>query len=205
MSRRPTSISRNVQKFIYTKKQRISFKAAYLTNGSKIILFWIIICGVSLFLPWVTSMGGITAWSWSESQSFSSFSWVLWRVGVLIFFLLSCMSFSILSIAKKEKIRFFLLMNISDTLLCLCSSLIIFFLCIQSYLFIGWLQIFSSNILYGKWIILCMTGAIILFIGSIIIRQEYRKNIKWSYISELSEPEKNQDTTESKDNMKLPF
>jgi hypothetical protein len=38
--------------------------------------------------------------------------------------------------------------------------------------------------MYGKGIILCITGALVMFSGALIMKQEYRKNIKGSYIND---------------------
>ncbi len=205
MSRKNPHIVRKIQKFIYQRAEHLSFRSAHLTFWSKITLFWIFITFLSLFLPWVNSLDGIMSTSQNKLDSFSSFSWYIGHVWFLILCILTLSAFSIFSIVRKEKIRFFMLIQISDTLCCLCSSVIIFILSIQSYFFINWLQLFSANILYGKWIILSITGALIIFTWSIIMRNEYRKNIKGSYISEIDKKIQDLQIDEQKDNMKLPF
>lgn len=97
------------------------------------------------------------------------------------------------------------MIQLTDWICALYGSMLIILLCIQTFLFIGGLQTFSGNILYGKGIILCITGAIVVLFGSLLLKKEYRKNIKGSYMSELRSGENMSEENEQKNNMKLPF
>ena len=205
MPRKHTYSLRSIQRYIHFKKQNITFKTSHLSLGSKISLFGSFICFISLFFPWLSSYDGVNQWELNSLQSFGSFSSILWHVGFFVLIILWIIFFLLFSVSKKEKVRYIILLQFSENLMCLWGSLMIFLLCLHSFFFISWLELFSSGILYGKWIILCITGSIVLLIGSIVMRDEYRKNIKWSYISELV-PEQTQGQLDlKKSNMKLPF
>ncbi|MDA9129099.1 hypothetical protein N9J72_01315 [Candidatus Gracilibacteria bacterium] len=205
MSRKKNHPTRKIQRFIQKLGEQISFRGSHMTFGAKITLFGIILSGVSLFFSWVHSFDGIIGLGGSEPESFSSFSSYTGNTGFFILSIILLCAFSILSTKRKEKIRFFTLIQISDIICCVFGSIMILILSLQSYFFIQGLQAFSSQILYGKGIIFCITSAIIMLIGALIMRQEYRKNIKGSYIRNGEENLENQDTSSKKDNMILPF
>ena len=205
MTRKHTYNLRSLQRYIHFKKRNITFKTSHLSPGSKIALFWSFICFISLFLPWMSSFSGINQGGVNNIDSFGSFSSILWYIWFFILILLWIIFFLLFSTSKKEKVRYIIMLQFSENLMCLWWALMIFLLCLHSFFFISWLELFSSGILYGKWIILCITGSIVLLIGSIIMRTEYRKNIKWSYISELYPRQDSTQNTTEKSNMKLPF
>lgn len=199
------NISRFLQKKLLSMKQIFIFKTSHISLWWKIALFWVSICFISLFFPWVSSPGIIIS-SWeTQIDSFIGFSKLLGRVWFFIFLALIIVLFSIFSIRQKEKFRYFSMVQISDHMCVLMSSIFIFLLSIQSFLLIWWLQIFASNISHGKWIILSITWAMIMFFSSFIIQQEYRKNIKWSYVSDAESKRITLINEEKKNNMKLPF
>lgn len=205
MVRNKTPISRKVQKYLQSTYEQVSFRNAYLTLGSKLVLIALCIIAISLFLPWMSSTESISSTGNMNSLSLWSFSLQLWYVGFFVLSLLILSSFSILSTVRKEKIRFFIFIQISDILCCLGSSIIIFILCLQSYFYVHGLQMFSANIFYGKWLILCLSGTLVMFTGSLIMRSEYRRNVKGSYIHEQSARNYWEFSEETKNNMKLPF
>lgn len=69
---------------------------------------------------------------------------------------------------------------------------------------ISGLQKFSVNIIYWKWIMLCITGAIIMFVSSILLQKEEEKSVG-SHIHEGKNMSHNPHEKSIKDNMKLPF
>lgn len=205
MFMRCSKFSRSIRRFLYFWKRATKFKLSYASNGEKIGFFGIIICFLSLFFPWISSLDGIAGDINGSVESFWAFSKILGFTWVFIFLTLLVVGFSIFSIRRKERLRFFSLVHISEYSSCLIWSLFISILCIQKFFLISWLQVFSSNILYGKWIILCLTWSFFILIAAIIIKTEYRKKVHGSYIYEERELRNIENTPEDKNNMKLPF
>ncbi len=194
-----------IRKRLHQMKKLIIFKFSHISFWGKISLLWAWICFISLFFPWVSSHWTIIS-SWDlQIESFVSFSNVLWRVGFFIIITLLIIIFSIFSIQKKEKLRYLSLIHISEYLSLISGSIFIFLLSIHSFLLISWLQLFSSNIIYGKWIILCITWSLVIFSWALLVKQEQRKNTKWSYINDNKTNPLHMWTHKEKDNMKLPF
>ena len=198
-------LPRNIKRFLYLWKRSTNFKLSYISNGEKIAFFGITLCFISLFFPWISSVDSIVGDTSASIESFWAFSKILGFSGIFIFLSLAIIAFSILSIRAKERLRFFSLIHISEYSSCLIWSLFIIILCIQKFLLISWLQVFSSNILYGKGIILCTTASFFIFIAAIIIKTEHRKKIYGSYIYEWKDFKNTSYTPEDKSNMKLPF
>lgn len=194
-----------IRKNIYKFKKLIIFKSSHISFWWKISLLWVLICFISLFFPWVWSLWTIISSGNLQIESFMSFSSVLWRIGFFIWITLLLIIFSLFSIQKKEKFRYFSLIHISDYISTLVWSIFIFLLSIHSFFLIWGLQLFSSNIVYGKWIVLCLTGSFVMFFGVYIMKQEYRKNIKWSYINDVKAQWPDIGNIREKNNMKLPF
>lgn len=44
-----------------------------------------------------------------------------------------------------------------------------------------------------------------MLIGSIVLKKQRGKNIKWSYFSDINGAPRSEEIQETKDNMKLPF
>jgi len=205
MSYKNKKISRLLQKHMQNIKEQIYFKTSHISQGWKFALLWIFLCFISLFLPWISPLDTIISCGYSDTPISSSFSWLLGGIWFFILLSLSLMSFSLFSIKKKERLHFFSLIELSDISACFLWSIFIFILSLHSFFLVIGLQFFSVNILYGKGIILCITWSIIIFIASLLLKQEYRKNIKWSYISELKNTWQKLKLEEKKDNMKFPF
>ena len=205
MPARKTNFLRKVQRYIQHSKEQMHYRNAQTTQGEKITLWGILICGISLFLPWGSSFDKNTsAWA-NDISSFYSFSPSVGFVGFFVLIIILSCAFFLLSTKKKEQIRFLMHIRVSESLYCLCSGIIICILSLQSYFFIQWLKTFSANIMYEKWITLCLTGSIIMCIWSYILKSEYRKNIKWSYIHDSEKKEYSPEIKTNKDNMKFPF
>lgn len=200
-----TAIIRFLQKKILHIQRQIIFKTSHISLWWKIVLFGTFLCFISLFLPWISANWNIISSGESKIDTFVSFSSVLWRVGFFVLITLAIVNFSIFSIQKKEKLRYFSLLSVSEYICSSFWSIFIFLLSLHSFLLVGGLQLFSSNITYGKGIILCITGSIIMFLGSIAIRKEYRMNIKWSYINDAKGNTHIEAWEEQENNMKLPF
>lgn len=194
-----------IKKHIYQIKKIIIFKSSHISFWGKTALLWTIICMISLFFSWAWSPWVIVS-SWNlQIDSFTSFSNILWRIWYFILITLWLIIFSLFSIERKEKIRYFTLIHISDYISVLIWSIFIFLLSIHSFLLVWGLQLFSSSITYWNGIILCVTWSLVMFAWSCIMKHEYRKNIKWSYINDISTTPENRLNNTQKDNMKLPF
>lgn len=205
MTYRNKKILRLIQKKLTYIYEKIYFKTSHITPGGKVTLVGIILCFISLFMPWISTLGNLSTNTTSNFWTASSFSGLIWNVGFFILFALIVVSFWVFSIEKKEKLHFLSLMRFNDRVSALIGSIFIFIMSLHSFLLISWLQYFSMNILYGQWIILCITWSIIIWIWAYIMKNEYRKNIKGSYISELRPWAHSEQQEEEKNNMKLPF
>lgn len=195
----------SLRKSIYKINKLIVFKSSHISFWGKISLLWVLICFLSLFMPWVDSIWTIISSGSLQINSFMSFSSVLWRIWFFITITLAIILFSLFSIQKKEKFRYFSLIHISDYFSVISWSIFIFLLSLHSFLLISGLQLFSSEVIYGKWIVLCITWSIVMFIGALIIKQEHGKNIKWSYINDSKTQAPQTLQIKEKKNMKLPF
>lgn len=194
-----------IRKNLLQIKKQLIFKSSHISFGWKIALLWAWISLISLFFPWVWSLGTIISSGDVQIHSFSSFANVLGRIGFFIAATLWIIIFSIFSIQKKEKLRYFSLLHISDYISSLIGSIFIFILSIHSLFLIWGLKIFSSNIIHWKGIILSITWSLVILAGALIMKQEYRKNIKWSYINDVTAEKWQQVPQVEKSNMKLPF
>ncbi len=198
-------IIRIIQKHFSNFQEQLKFKTAHITNGWKISILGLILCYISLFLTWIYSNVSIVSSGSTQIKSVSSFGALVGYTWFFLFILLTFIAFSIFSIRKKEKFHSFSLIHIYDFAAWFYGSIIIIILCIQSLFYMRGLQTFSSDVMYWKWVILCITWAIVVLMGSLMLKNEYRKNIKWSFMSELKNSENLRSTESSKDNMKLPF
>jgi len=200
-----TNSLRFLQKKILHIQKKIVFKTSHISSWWKLTLFWVLLCFISLFISWGGAFWNIVDAENIENFRFNSFSSVLWYIGYFILGWLGLISFSIASIKKKQKLKYFSLIEIRDYSASIISSIVIFLATLHSFFITIWLQLFSSNITHASWIILCMTGSIIIFIWGIVIKWEYRMNIKWSYINSAGKSPQESEFKDKKDNMKLPF
>lgn len=205
MSQRKTKLLRIFQKHSQKIGEKIRFKTAHITLWGKISLLWSIICFISLIFPWISITDTSFMHGEGSAPIASSFSSVLGGVWFFILWAICIIMFSIFSIQKKEKLRFVSMIQLSDQLSAFFWSILIFILAFHSFILISGLRFFSISINYQKWVILCITGAIIIFIWAYIMKKEYRKNIKWSYISNIESSPEKLIVTEQKNNMKFPF
>jgi hypothetical protein len=174
----------SIRKSLHLLRKLVIFKSSHISFGGKIWLLWVLICFISLFFPWVSSLWAIISSGNLQIHSFISFSSVLWRIGFFISLTLVIIVFSLFSIQKKEKFHYFSLIHLSDSLSLIIWSIFIFIVSVHSFLLISGLQLFSSNIVYGKGITLCITWSLVMFFGALIMKQEHGKNTKWSYVSD---------------------
>jgi len=194
-----------MQKKILLIREKIIFKTSHISVWGKITLFWCLICFISLFVPWWWTFWNIMESVNITNNSFNSFHIIMGYVWYFILWILIMTSFVVASIKKKQKFKYFSLIEIREYSFCIISSIIIFLTALHIFFITVWLKTFSSNITHSHGIILCMTGAVIIFFWGIVIRWEYRINIKWSYINDSNKSPRNSEFKEQKDNMKLPF
>jgi len=199
-----TQILRFFQKKIYSISRKIQFKTSHLSLWSKIALFWLALCSISLFFSWISSYDGILIAGENKIQSVSSFSSMIGSIWYFIFLCIAITMFSILSTESKKKIRAISTIYLPTYLVSLINAVIIFFLSIHSIIAVSGLQKFSVNVIHGNGIVLSITGSIILFIAAWMIKNEETSSLKWSYIHEPSRSE-SEVVIDKKDNMKLPF
>jgi len=171
-----------------------------MSLGSKLALFALTICLISLFFPWFQ----IGDSQLSLSQSNNSFSPVIWNIGYFYLLLVLFNSFHILSIKKRKQLRNISGMYVSNMQLSFITSLIIFFSCIHIYLLIWGLNFFSSDITHWNGLILCVTGTLLLWISVYFLKDEEKKNLSWSYIHHSKDTLPEQKKHDSDNNMKLP-
>ncbi|NDK10132.1 hypothetical protein GW846_05145 [Candidatus Gracilibacteria bacterium] len=205
MASKNKKIIRAVQKNLGIIQEQLRFKTSHISDGGKISLAGVSISLVSLFIIWVNSEVSIVSSGNTQISGVNSFSALVGYTGFFILLILGFICFSIFSIRKKEKFHSFSLIHIYDFAACFYGSILIMILCLQGLFYMRGLQTFSSDIGYGKGIILCITGAIVILIGSLILKKEYRKNIKGSYTSEIKNQDYGSELEPNRDNMKLPF
>lgn len=203
------TITRFIQKHLTKLQYSLSFRFSSLTLGWKISLWAMIVCWISLFFPWIIF---ISTWDIDEisskissTHSFSPLignSWLfiaLWLI-VWFFFLFSSSKKNILYSATSLSYKIYNVLFI--------IAIFILYTTLHSLLIIKWLQVFSSNITYSNWLVLCITWSIILIFWSLKLRNDSKKDIVWAYIhtSEKNNLKmKNDKIDEWKNNMKLPF
>lgn len=196
---------RFAQKKIYQIKKQVLFKTSHISSGWKLILLWAFVSTLSLFFPWIHLGNEIVKVGESSLPLSASFSGLLWNVGFLIGIILAAIIFSVFSIQKKEKLHFLSTIQFSDWFLSFYGSICIIILALHSFMVVKGLKFFSLHITFWKGISLCITGAIIILIGSIVLKKQRGKNIKWSYFSDINGAPRSEESQETKDNMKLPF
>lgn len=205
MSHRNKKWFRLLQKHTMNLAEQIRFKTSHISYGWKLCLLWCLLSFFSLFQSWIYTQDMIIGGSSISITSASSFSPLVWYIWVLLSSILGTIIFSIVSLRKKEKLHFLGLLRIHESTIAFIWGISIIVLSFQSFLFINGLRIFSADILYGKGIIFCIIGGIFILLGSYYLKKDYRKNSKWSYISELKSGDFSKNLQEEKDNMKLPF
>jgi len=201
--------SRSIKTYLYKIQKIIAYKISSLQVWGKISLFGIFICCVSLFFPWVIFTWNSDIDQISRSvESATSFSALVWNSWFFITLSLGISLFSLFSYTTKKKIHSLTTLSYKVHTILILISCIILYTSIHSLLMIGWLQTFASNIIYGKWIILCITGSFILLIWGLKLRKDIKNNTAGIYINDTKDIHStpiNEKNDEVKDNMKLPF
>ena len=182
---------------------RIWYRYLELNTWVKISIFWTLITIMSLFFPWIQSLDWITPLN-SGNFSENAFSIYAWYVWYFLFLLLLLILFTLLSKKRKERLKYFSLLDIPESILVFFTANILTIICIQ-YFFLVWsFQSFSQNIVYWTGLILATTWTIVLYAWYVSMKKNRKKSnsaIMWYDDSENIFEKKYQDP----DNMKLPF
>jgi len=172
----------------------LKFKSLNLSFSGKVSLFWSCVLLFSLFQPWITNLENGKTWN-----SFTSLSWNIWFILILLFVLLI---FFILSTSNKEKIKLHSNISFKNYYIIIMIAIFIILAWLISLSFINWLQFFFQDIIYGHGIILCISSwIIILFWGYLNLKENKEFKLE-TFINEDWETETK---TIAKNNMKLPF
>lgn len=174
--------------------KNLKLKYINLSLSQQITVFWSVLWIISLFFPWI-----INNWNSIKWNSFNSITWNIWYL-LLFVFLLSILV--IISNNYKEKIKLYSDLNFKTHFIIINSWLITIAFSIISLSFAIWLWTIWQDIINWNWPILSMTSGVIILIGWLMIRKEYKKNNSEIILEKLSQDrEKNKE----KNNMTLPF
>lgn len=187
-------------KKVYTK---IWYKYLEINTWAKVSLFWSLIIWFSLFLPWIQSLDGVTKLH-SDRMYENAFTQHTWYIGYFITALIGFVIFSIISNKRKERLKYFSLLDIPESILIFFTASLLLVFNTHYFFIIWWFQIYNNNIIHGSGFILCYTWSLILIIWCILMRYWRKVNnttIVWyeSYDVYFEKKE-----AEAK-NMKLPF
>lgn len=138
-------------------------------------------------------------------NSANSFSALSWRSGYFIFPIIINMWISIVSIKRQEKIRYISPLRYDKLTINILGSILIICITLQCFFFLGWLQLFSQDIIYGPGIILSITGAFLALIGTYFLHKESHTGGKGSYSSEIRDEYSREKQKDERSNMSLPF
>ncbi len=203
MLRKHQRMKRIIYIFLKELSTKISYRYTELHIWTKISIFWISLSSIALFLPWIESLDAISilpSWNMSEN-AFSIFSGYIWY---FLFALFAFVLFSMISKRRKERLKYFSLIDTPESVLVLFTGMIVCMISLQYFFIVGWYQVMSQNIMYWKGLILSTTWSLLMFIWYYFLRNSRKKQGSGSFGYE-----KSQDIFEkhphNPDNMKLPF
>lgn len=203
MLRKHQKIKRILTLYIAETASQLNYRYNELSTGTKISIFWIFVCTLSLFLPWLESLDGISplpSWNLREN-AFSVFTWYIWFFLLVLFLFVL---FTMISKKRKERLKYFSLVDIPESVLVLFTALIVIMISLQYFFIIGGYQVISQNIIYWKGIILSTTWALLLFMWYYFLKNSRKKQVQWSFGYENNQ-EIFEKHANNPDNMKLPF
>jgi len=169
-----------------------------LSYKYKIILFWILLCIISLFLNWYT-------WEiiWN---SFQKILWISWYLLLIIYIK---QIFFLISKNIKQKFKKIFRIFLNDNVILLISSIFSFFITINLFFVIKWFVIFKTWIDIWNWIFLNLTWNIITIFWIILLIFEDNKTQVFTNQNDEDLIENYLTNKEEllidKNNMKLPF
>ena len=186
-------LKRKVTKFLNILK----FNSLNATSYHKVILIWSVIVLSWLFFTWVEVI-----WLQGIGKE-NGFSALLWASGWIILILSLFIIFVLLSERTKEKLKLLFNISFKDYHPPIIGWSIIILMIVNSIVSMRALRTFSSEIVFGRWLFITVSGTIIVIIWWLFLKKHYDNTVKWIY-SEIWED--GQDiATRTKDNMKLPF
>lgn len=194
--------NRRLKRNILNLLNLIKFKGVNLDNWWKIVFFWWIIVFVSLFFNWIESVNN------DLFEGGNAFSWLIGLSWIIILFSIFYLFFNLFSISKKEKLKQYSNIYLSNYKISLIVWTITILLSLNSLFSISSLSIFTTDVIYWKWIILSITWWIILIAWWIIQKKFWSKTSSKIFLNNDSlmlndkDEEKDED---NKSNMKLPF
>lgn len=172
----------------------LKFKFENLSIPNQITIFWSVIWMISLFLPWIVSEEKNITWN-----AFNSISWNVWFILIIIFFL---PVFLILSNSYKEKIKLYSDINFKSHFIIINSWFVSISFSIIALSFAVWLSTIWEKIRYWNWPILGMTAWILILIGWLYIRKQFKTSNSEIILEKLNQE---REMVKEKNNMKLPF
>ena len=181
----------------------IGYKYIELNNWVKVSIFAAALWIISLFLPWLQSLDGMTH-IYAQNLHLNAFSAITWFIWYFIFPFLVFVGFSLISSKRKERLKFFSLVDIPDSIIVFFASWLLFIISIQYYFIVWGLQQLSQNIIYWPWLILSTTSSILFFLWYYLLQSTKRRKtwITLWYEEEISNFKKHHNDV---GNMKLPF
>ena len=186
---------RKAKKVLTNLYQLFRFKSINLSFSAKITVIWSIVSIVSLFMPWVIDAN-------QSNTTWNAFNAIAWNIGFWMIILLIFIIFIVISNTNKEKIKLALDIRVKNHIVIIITWVFIIVNSIIYISFVNWLALFLDNIITGKWVILYMVSWIMIIVGGILERKEYRK---WDNESFINEESTVKNISWDRDNMKLPF
>lgn len=197
MEYRDRAKSRKIKRQLLQLIDLVKLKGLNLSFPQKLILFWTFIGFCFLFINWVSSTSSISD---DTGNSFSNLVWMTW-ISLLIIHMI--VLFLVFSKKNKNKIKLSIDSHIKDFSLIIICWIITEIFSINALFYTQWLQQFSSDIVYGNWIIWEIAAWIMIIVWWFLLRKEFYKNINKVYINESEDDSENQIIEEN--NMSLPF
>lgn len=172
----------------------LNFKSLNLTFSKQMTILWCILWYISLFIPWIVDKEKLTSYN-----SFNSLSWNIWFLLMIILMLPILVIFST---NYKEKLKLYSDLSVKNHFIIITSGFFVLSFSIIILSFANGLQTYAESATYWKWVILSMTGWLIILVWWFIIRKEYNNNSSEIILNKLNQE---REEAKEKDNMKLPF
>lgn len=186
--------SRKIKRLVISSFQLLKFKWFHLTLWGKISSFGAIITIFSLFFKWIFHT--------TESLSGTPFTKTGGYMGYSLLLIWAFVLFLAFSFDKKEKLKLWVDLNFRDYNAIIWAGILNTILSLHSFVFISWLQAFSSEISIGKWPVISIVWWILISIGGFILKREAKFDNRSVIINDINYKEKDE---HSQENMKLPF
>lgn len=198
-----------LKRYVYKADTFIKEKSIHLSNGWKIVLFWIATCTYSLFIKWIDSVGTIQEVDGStqihDIIAGNAFSGISGKPGFMIILILGFIFFSLFSIHRKEKMKLISSFYFQDFWVPIIGGLFILVLSYNAMSIVWGYSVFVSGIVAGKWPILSMSWALATIIWWALMKHEFSSGKRGSFMSDIDEKEEISSQEKEKKNMRLPI